>query len=496
AGQPAVDGIWTGTWRDSRFSPPGDGGRPENAVSGNMWTVNSGTTAITVPQSMSGLRFWRNAPLTFVGGVATLADKTLGYEWDEDLDNGARPSGLTHLSSTTVSGVEKILDFGAHTAFNATATHSLTLYRHSSGALVFGAGTVQWSWGLDGIHDRGASTPDPSMQQATVNLLADMGAQPGTLQAGLFPASPSTDLTPPTSAITSPTAGAVVHSGNPVTITGTAGDTGGGVVAGVEVSVDGGATWRSAQGTTAWSYVWTPGPLGPATIQSRAIDDSGNKETPATGVNVSVAAGSRCPCTSLFDSATAVPGTPSVNDPNPVELGVKFKSDVDGFITSIRFYKGLTNTGQHIGSLWTASGTRVAGPITFDSETATGWQQATFTQPVKIQANTTYVASYHSNAGNYAVDNGYFLNGGVDSPPLPAQQTVVSGGNGLFSYGASVFPTQTFAGTNYWVDVVFAETVADATLAISDVNVTVLNNSSASVTWKTNFPATSRVDYA
>ena len=26
--------------------------------------------------------------------------------------------------------------------------------------------------------------PDPNMQQATVNLLADMGAQPATLQSG------------------------------------------------------------------------------------------------------------------------------------------------------------------------------------------------------------------------------------------------------------------------------------------------------------------------
>ena len=30
-----------------------------------------------------------------------------------------------------------------------TETHSLSLYRAPSGALVFGAGTVQWSWGLD-----------------------------------------------------------------------------------------------------------------------------------------------------------------------------------------------------------------------------------------------------------------------------------------------------------------------------------------------------------
>ena len=28
--------TWTGTWRDPRFSPPADGGRPENALMGTL----------------------------------------------------------------------------------------------------------------------------------------------------------------------------------------------------------------------------------------------------------------------------------------------------------------------------------------------------------------------------------------------------------------------------------------------------------------------------
>ena len=151
---PALDGaghpIWTGSWRDPRFSPPADGGRPENGVTGQIWTVNAGTTAITVPASMANLRVWQNTRVAaLTAGVATLAAGSLGYEWDEDLDNGARPAGIMHLSATTVTGVEKIIDYGATTGIG-TATHNLTLYRHASGALVFGAGTVQWSWGLDG----------------------------------------------------------------------------------------------------------------------------------------------------------------------------------------------------------------------------------------------------------------------------------------------------------------------------------------------------------
>ena len=101
----------------------------------------------------------------------------------------------------------------------------MSLYRAApSGALVFGAGTVQWSWGLDAVHDRDPSTEDPRMQQATVNLFADMGVQPTTLQLGLVQVSASTDVTAPTAAIVSPATGTEVSSGSTVTISGTAVD--------------------------------------------------------------------------------------------------------------------------------------------------------------------------------------------------------------------------------------------------------------------------------
>ena len=122
---------------------------------------------------------------------------------------------------------------------------------------MFGAGTIQWSWGLDNNHDRrpdgNTNYTNQSVQQATVNLFGDMGAQPATLQAGLTPATASADVVPPTSTITSPAGGASIASGTTITISGTASDTNG-VVAGVEVSTDGGATWRRATGRQNWTY--------------------------------------------------------------------------------------------------------------------------------------------------------------------------------------------------------------------------------------------------
>jgi hypothetical protein len=258
--------AWTGTWRDPRFSPPADGGRPENALSGTIFRVNSGTRAMQVPAADGKMRFWRGTSVASLapGATATLADDTVGYEWDEDVDNGARPAGLIRLSTTQANGVEVLQDYGS-TYAAGNATHHLTLYRAPSGALVFGAGTVQWPWGLDAVHDRGGAGDDQRMKQATANLFADMGVQPGS-PADVVPATASTDRTPPTTTITSVSGGV---------IRGTATDSGGGVVGGVEVSLDGGLTWHPATGRESWTFAGTPGPGG---VRARATDDSGNLE--------------------------------------------------------------------------------------------------------------------------------------------------------------------------------------------------------------------------
>ncbi len=459
--------TWTGTWRDPRFSPPADGGRPENALTGTIFKVNGGTRPIQVPAADGKMRFWRNTNIATqsAGQTATLTAGTLGYEWDEDSDNGFRPPGLIRMSTTIANNVEVLQDYGSNYA-SGTATHHLTLYKHSSGALVFGSGTIQWAWGLDGKHDLGGSTPDARMQQATLNLFADMRVQPATLQSGLLSATASTDTTTPSSTITSPTAGTTVPTNNQVTISGTATDIGGGVVGGVEVSVDNGTTWHPAVGRSSWSYSWTPTTSGSVTIKSRAIDDSGNIENP--GASISVNVGTRtCPpapaSCSIWD-ATATPAVIADPDTSAIEVGVKFRSDVSGSITGIRFYKANSNTGTHVGSLWSNSGTQLA-TATFTGETASGWQQVNFSTPVAITANTTYIASYHTNVGHYSVDEGYFANSGVDTLPLHALRNGVSGSNGVYtSSSIPAFPTSTYNSSNYWVDVVFTTaTTSDTT---------------------------------
>jgi N,N-dimethylformamidase beta subunit-like protein len=287
-------GVWTGTWRDARpFNP--EGPKPENALKGTIFTVNAWRNdPLIVPAEYARLRFWRMTDVARLkaGEQAVLGYGILGHEWNEDLDNGFRPAGLIRMSSTTVNNVPYIQDYGTVYA-PGTATHHLTLYRAASGALVFSAGTVQWAWGLDANHDTETGVPPErangndirvgvdlkgpvrALQQATVNLLADMGAQPTTLQPGLVRVTASSDKTPPVSRVDTGSPHALASGMSEAT--GTASDTGGGVVAGVEVSVDNGRTWHPAEGTTRWRYRLESG-LVAGVVRSRAVDDSGNLE--------------------------------------------------------------------------------------------------------------------------------------------------------------------------------------------------------------------------
>lgn len=166
--------------------------------------------------------------------------------------------------------------------------------------------------------------------------------------------------------------------------------------------------------------------------------------------------------TSIWNSATPPVEAPASNL-QPVELGVKFRSDVSGYITGIRFYKaGSANAGPHVGNLWSRTGARL-GSAPFVGETASGWQQVTFASAVPIAADTTYVASYFAPAGGWSYDLDYFATAGADSSPLHALAAGVDGPNGVFVYASSsAFPTQSYQSSNYWVDVVFSKTAPPA----------------------------------
>lgn len=155
-------------------------------------------------------------------------------------------------------------------------------------------------------------------------------------------------------------------------------------------------------------------------------------------------------CQSSFWPSNPTPKVQQVtNDSASVTLGIQFRSDVAGTISAIRFYKGTRNTGTHIGNLWSNSGSKLA-TVTFAGESASGWQQASF-PPVNINANTTYVVSYLAPRGRYADDQSFAWTSVIASP-----LHFYGSSPGVFAYGSSPrFPTGTWNGSNYWVDLVF-----------------------------------------
>jgi hypothetical protein len=441
---------WTGTWRDPRFASQSAGaGLPENAVTGTIFVVNQGDLPVTVSAEEGKLRLWRNTSLTSLaaGTRQALAAHTIGYESDEDLDNGFRPAGLIHLSTTTGAVDQVLTDFG-NTVVAGSTTHHLTLYRAASGALVFGAGSVQWTWGLDQEHDGNGAPADPRMQQAQVNLLADMGAQPASLVAPLIAATQSTDHTAPVATITAPASGATIANGAKVTVTGTATDAGG-RVAGVEVSTDGGTSWHPATGTANWTYSYTQEGSGNQTVQVRAIDDSGNYPTSTTR-NLTVTGPF-----SVFGAEQ--PATPDAGDPSAVELGLRFTPTVNGFISGVRFFKSTGNTGTHTGTLWSAAGSPLQS-VTFAGETSSGWQTAMFASPVAVTAGQTYVVSYTAPNGHYAAADSYWSYRGKTAGPLTTVGGFGAQPAGVYNTTAGSFPSDDFQQANYYVDAVFTTT--------------------------------------
>lgn len=431
----------TPTWRDPRFGDLGFG--PENGLTGTLYMSNNVDLPITVKSEEGKFRLWRNTSLSSLssGQVVALANHTVGYESNEDLDNGSRPDGLIRLSTTTGPTPEYLQDFGKIVA-PGTTTHHLTLYKAPSGALVFSAGSIQWAWGLDAVRDGTPQAADPRMRQATANLLADMKAMPSTLASDLVMPSASTDTAGPTVSITQPTANADITQGTVVTVKGTAADVGG-RVAGVEVSVDGGLSFHPATGTTSWSYSGVLTGNGASAIQVRAMDDSAN-----IGATSTLKINAPCPCT-LFGSI--VPSTPDAGDTSEVTLGTRFSSSKSGVVLGLRFYKAAGNTGTHTGTLYSSSGD-VLATGTFTNETASGWQTLMFDSAVSISSNTEYVAAYHAPNGHYAAQE-YGLANNYRAGALSAP----GGLNGVYAEG-NEFPTETYHSTNYWVDPIYSET--------------------------------------
>ena len=258
------------------------------------------------------------------------------------------------------------------------------------------------------------------MQQATVNLFADMGAQPARCRRGLArrPRRPTRD-----------------RSDLGDHVAGSGGD-GPDRRAGHDHRHGdrrAAAAWSAASrsrpttaprgtrrsGRANWTYTWTPARDRHVTIKARAVDDSGNLETPGAGVTVNVDAVGPAPARSGTSSVTA----PAANhDPGGGrgrrQVPLRRRPATSPASASTRARATPARTSATCGQ----PPARSSPTATFTGETGVRLAAGQPRQPrSRSRANTTYVASYsRARPATTRFTGGYFATGGVDNAPLHA----------------------------------------------------------------------------
>jgi hypothetical protein len=148
------------------------------------------------------------------------------------------------------------------------------------------------------------------------------------------------------------------------------------------------------------------------------------------------------------------------SDNQPVELGIKFRPDVDGSVSAVRFFRAVPINSGYSVHIWSATGELLGTGVAIEGQQPTpGWQTVQVYPPVALKTGVTYVASYYASSGQYSISQDFFTNTTVTNGPLHKLGDGVDGGNGVFVYGeGGGFPTQSYNASNYWVDVVFTPT--------------------------------------
>lgn len=156
--------------------------------------------------------------------------------------------------------------------------------------------------------------------------------------------------------------------------------------------------------------------------------------------------------TESFFAATAKPATAWTTDV-PVTLGMQFTVPANTATpisaTAIRWYQDVKNNAAHTALLYDVSGNVLASVN--DSLAANDvWQQAALTTPIQLTPGNTYTVAVFTTSG-YNADNGYFSTG----YPKTQNGITVPANAGVFSYGSTPsFPSTSFQGCNYYVDIV------------------------------------------
>jgi methionine-rich copper-binding protein CopC len=216
---------------------------------------------------------------------------------------------------------------------------------------------------------------------------------------------------------------------NPASITIAVADAGGTIVTGTLATT-------TTSGTFTPSVLLTPGTVYRVAVNA-ALND-GLASTPFISGFTTAAAVNIFPASLTPTSFTT--------SPTPLTVGVRFRSTTAYTITGIRSYLPTTSTSTYTVTLWSSSGTKLATASGSPTSAAAGWRTVNLTTPVRIAANTTYVASVRALTAQYSWTASVFATTYTNGTfSVPASGAVTS--------SSDVFPTSSST-TNYFVDVV------------------------------------------
>ena len=285
------------TTRRDPGAPPGDpnappGGRigpnePENSLWGVMYVGDNDAHnfPLEVPAGnangeFASSRVWRHTGISPSSG-ATLPE-VVGWEWDQIPTQpgfaAQEPAGVKQvtLTNTANEGDSWLQDAGRARANTAPpgepSNVSAVEYRAPSGALVFSTGTMEWAFGFG----------DQRIDQATYNVLSEMGVQPGTPEEDLTLDSPG-ELQPPWPSFT--TSAPSVTVGQSVSFNAAASKSPNGAITDYKWDFDNSGSFASDTGSTP-TTAHTFNKPGVYKVVLKVTDAKGRQETTARTVEV------------------------------------------------------------------------------------------------------------------------------------------------------------------------------------------------------------------
>ncbi len=292
----------TTTFRDDGTLPEDpnapEGGRvgpdsPENSLFGSMYFGDRDGASFSLevpPGEGKGGEFaadplWRHTGVETETG-ATIGSKFVGWEWDAVPTQAQyleqQPAGVVRLTESFPEGGNWLQDEGRTYSSSAppgqSDVASAVKYTAESGAMVFAAGTDQWSWGLGPHNPAGAfgSEPvdisDPRIEQVTANVFADMEVDPNTPHGIILDGS----NTPPSAAFKASPSPASV--GEKVSFDASASNDPDGEIVSYKWDLDGDGEYETETGKTA-SSSHTYEKAGTYSVKLRVTDEDGGTDT-------------------------------------------------------------------------------------------------------------------------------------------------------------------------------------------------------------------------